>query len=57
MTGSLGKHAWVLGLLVLFLVLIGLTKVVQPSFGLAGIESLTRAALPFAFARRLLISS
>ncbi|WP_298849084.1 ABC transporter permease [uncultured Ruegeria sp.] len=50
MTASLGKHAWVLGLLVLFLVLIGLTKLVQPSFSLAGIESLTRAALPFAFA-------
>ncbi len=50
MSSAIGKHAWVLGLLTLFAALLGLAKVVQPSFGVAGIESLTRAALPFAFA-------
>ncbi|MEM7722055.1 MAG: ABC transporter permease [Pseudomonadota bacterium] len=44
------KHAWSLGLLVLLLVLLGITKLIQPSFGASGLESLARAALPFAFA-------
>ena len=50
MTRTLGKHAWVLGLAVLLAALLALTKVIQPSFGAAGIESIARAALPFAFA-------
>jgi ribose transport system permease protein len=33
-----------------FLVLLGVTKLIQPSFGVSGLESLARAALPFAFA-------
>ncbi|MEM1285100.1 MAG: ABC transporter permease [Pseudomonadota bacterium] len=44
------KHAWTLGLVALFLVLLGITKLVQPTFGASGLESLARAALPFAFA-------
>jgi ribose transport system permease protein len=32
------------------LVLLGITKLIQPSFGASGLESLARAALPFAFA-------
>lgn len=44
------KHAWTLGLVVLLLVLLGITKLIQPSFGASGLESLARAALPFAFA-------
>ncbi|WP_224814243.1 ABC transporter permease [Hasllibacter sp. MH4015] len=44
------KNAWVLGLLVLLVVLLGVTKLIQPSFGATGLESLARAALPFAFA-------
>lgn len=44
------KHAWTLGLAVLLVVLLGLTKLIQPTFGTSGIESVTRAALPFAFA-------
>lgn len=44
------KHAWTLGLIVLLLILLGITKLIQPSFGVSGLESLARAALPFAFA-------
>jgi ribose transport system permease protein len=35
---------------VLLVVLLGVTKLVQPSFGASGLESIARAALPFAFA-------
>jgi len=44
------KHAWTLGLVALLLILLGITKLIQPSFGVSGLESLARAALPFAFA-------
>lgn len=44
------KHAWTLGLFALLLVLLGITKLIQPTFGATGLESLARAALPFAFA-------
>ncbi|MGI9399859.1 MAG: ABC transporter permease [Rhizobiaceae bacterium] len=44
------KHAWVLGLVALMAVLLALTKIIQPSFGVSGLESIARAALPFAFA-------
>ena len=44
------NNAWTLGLLALFLVLLALTKSIQPNFGVSGLESLARAALPFAFA-------
>lgn len=50
MRAALHKHAWVLGLSVLLCALLLITKGIQPSFGAAGIESLSRAALPFAFA-------
>lgn len=43
-------HAWSIGLLVLLVLLLALTKIIQPSFGYSGLESLARAALPFAFA-------
>jgi ribose transport system permease protein len=46
----LQKNAWTIGLLVLFVLLLGLTRLIQPSFGVNGLESLARAALPFAFA-------
>jgi ribose transport system permease protein len=46
----LRKHAWVIGLAVLLAVLLGITKAIQPGFGASGLESLARAALPFAFA-------
>lgn len=44
------KNAWTLGLVALFFVLLGVTRLIQPSFGVSGLESLARAALPFAFA-------
>ncbi|MEM8591307.1 MAG: ABC transporter permease [Pseudomonadota bacterium] len=47
---SLRKHAWVLGLAALLAALLVVTKLIQPSFGAQGLESLARAALPFAFA-------
>lgn len=50
MNGFARKHAWVLGLIALLVVLLAITKVVQPSFGASGLESVARAALPFAFA-------
>jgi ribose transport system permease protein len=50
MSTLLRKHAWVIGLAVLLAVLLGLTKLIQPNFGTAGLESLARSALPFAFA-------
>ena len=46
----LRKNAWVLGLVALLAVLLAVTKFIQPSFGATGLESLARAALPFAFA-------
>lgn len=50
MTQLLRKNAWALGLLILLGALLILTKVIQPNFGVTGLESLARSALPFAFA-------
>lgn len=50
MSRVIRKHGWVLGLVALMLVLLVLTRVIQPNFGASGIEALARAALPFAFA-------
>lgn len=50
MNRLLRKNAWTLGLLALLCVLLVITKLIQPSFGASGLESLARAALPFAFA-------
>lgn len=44
------KHAWLLGLVALLAVLLVATKLIQPQFGASGLESVARAALPFAFA-------
>ncbi|MEM8701342.1 MAG: ABC transporter permease [Pseudomonadota bacterium] len=44
------KNAWVAGLVVLLVALLAITKLIQPSFGASGLESIARAALPFAFA-------
>jgi len=44
------KQAWVLGLLGLFVALLLITRLIQPNFGVNGLESLARASLPFAFA-------
>lgn len=50
MSDIIKKNAWVAGLLALLIVLLVLTKIIQPSFGMSGLESVARAALPFAFA-------
>lgn len=50
MSDFIKKNAWVAGLVALFAVLLVTTKIIQPSFGMAGMESVARAALPFAFA-------
>ncbi len=50
MTRRIQRHSWNICLIALLAVLLGVTKLVQPDFGASGIESLTRAALPFAFA-------
>jgi ribose transport system permease protein len=46
----IGRHAWTLGLAALLAVLLLTTKLIQPDFGVSGIESLARAVLPFALA-------
>jgi ribose transport system permease protein len=50
MTRALSRNAWTLGLALLLVVLLIATKLIQPTFGASGIESLARAAVPFAFA-------
>jgi len=47
---QLRRHAWVLGLLALLTVMLLITRLIQPTYGAGGIESLARAALPIAFA-------
>jgi ribose transport system permease protein len=46
----LETHAWTLGLAVLLALLLVATKLIQPGFGASGLDSLARAALPFALA-------
>lgn len=43
-------NAWTLGLAVLLAALLLATKIIQPDFGASGLDSLARAALPFALA-------
>jgi ribose transport system permease protein len=46
----LDRHGWTLGLAALFVVLLGVTRLLQPDFGADGLDSVARAALPFALA-------
>lgn len=50
MMRALSRNAWTLGLAALLALLLVATKVIQPGFGATGLDSLARAALPFAFA-------
>ena len=43
-------NTWTLGLAVLLAALLVATKLIQPDFGVSGLDSLARAALPFALA-------
>lgn len=44
------QQGWVIGLAVLFIVLLVVTRVIQPEYGSGDFGSLVRAALPYAFA-------
>lgn len=50
MTRWLQSNTWTLGLAALLAVLLLATKLIQPDFGASGLDSLARAALPFALA-------
>lgn len=43
-------NAWTAGLAVLLVLLLVTTKLIQPEFGVSGLDSVARSALPFAFA-------
>jgi ribose transport system permease protein len=49
-TRLIATHGWTLGLAALLALLLVATKVIQPDFGVSGLDSLARAALPFALA-------
>ena len=44
------KHGWTAGLLTILALLFIFTRNIQPEFGASGLDSLSRATLPFAFA-------
>jgi ribose transport system permease protein len=44
------RNSWVIGLWVLFVLLLIMTKLIQPRYGAGDFGSLVRAALPYAFA-------
>lgn len=50
MIRRLRREAWVIGLLVLFLALLAVTRGIQPGYGGGDFGSLVRAVLPYAFA-------
>lgn len=50
MTRFAARHGWSLGLFAILVILLVATRIIQPNFGASGLDSLARAALPFAFA-------
>lgn len=50
MTRLVRSNGWTLGLAALLAVLLLVTRLIQPDFGVSGLDSLGRAALPFALA-------
>lgn len=50
MIRAITKNGWTLGLLGILVLLLVFTRLIQPTFGASGLESIARAALPFAFA-------
>lgn len=50
MSRWVGANGWTLGLAALLALLLVVTKLIQPDFGVSGLDSLARAALPFALA-------
>ncbi len=50
MNRFISKNGWTLGLAVIFALLLFVTRLLQSDFGVSGLDSLARAALPFALA-------
>lgn len=50
MTRVIAQNGWTFGLAALLALLLVATKLIQPDFGVSGLDSLARAALPFALA-------
>ena len=50
MSRQIAANGWVIGLVALLVILLIATKIIQPDFGISGLDSLGRAALPFALA-------
>ena len=50
MSRLVSQNAWALGLAALLAALLVATKVIQPAFGVSGLDSVARAALPYALA-------
>jgi ribose transport system permease protein len=50
MSRLFSKHQWSLGLVLFLVALLVATKLLQPSYGASGLDSLARSALPYAFA-------
>ena len=50
MMAFIRQNGWVVGLCVLFVLLMIVTKLIQPGYGASDFGSLTRAVLPYAFA-------
>lgn len=50
MLNFLRNHYWTIGLGLILVLLLLFTRIIQPNYGASGLESLSRAALPFAFA-------
>ena len=49
-TNFISRNAWTFGLAAFLSLLLIATKVIQPDFGVSGLDSVSRAALPFALA-------
>jgi ribose transport system permease protein len=50
MNSFISKNGWTLGLFAIFALLLLMTRLLQADFGVSGLDSLARAALPFALA-------
>jgi ribose transport system permease protein len=50
MIAFIRRNSWVIGLFALFIVLLTVTRIIQPNYGAGDFGSLVRAALPYAFA-------
>jgi ribose transport system permease protein len=50
MTRLFAGNGWTLGLVGLLVLLLAVTKIIQPDFGVSGLDSVARSALPFALA-------